>query len=620
MNNNSFLQGNSVFTKIGYDIISKKKNSDNMSKDKERTIKLNKSNSNKKLNLSNNNEQKSQSDVCNILNQNMMQNMINDLMEITKCQNKNIHNPPDYIYINKQTKLEEEKNNYNVDTLKVNMNTDDININLNNTVKNDYSTKDVHFHAKENETESINDSLTTINSRQKIIIENKNDINFNLFLWEKVFYFEINSDSKHNLSIAEHFVIKELISKTDKKEINFDIFKKKNLNKIYSKLMKLFLILLVYIKYILLDFNYCVTLRVHIKKLLNNFNGNLLNLYINFFEFDDSNEISANDVKYNLSKDFNEILMKIKKIHKLKKINTTNFNLQQYSNNLHKSLEFVISTMKTFSNTYFKIGYFKPLHTIIMDLFRNLDSIPNFDFTDLILNNILFYAIHSNSNDKQKETIVNKSIVFSPTNIINLYGLNIGTASTPYLPECSNSTYTLVLDLDETLVHFFYTPSGGTFLIRPFCFDFLEQMSLLFEITIFTAAMKDYADGILNIIDKNKKWIKYRLYRSHTSISGLYFVKDLSKLGRDLKKVIIIDNVCDNFKLQPNNGLGIKTWTEEIKDTQLVDISILLKKLISKKPDDVRPYIKRIKEEANKRIRKNINNPYKNMNIDRIAE
>lgn len=71
-------------------------------------------------------------------------------------------------------------------------------------------------------------------------------------------------------------------------------------------------------------------------------------------------------------------------------------------------------------------------------------------------------------------------------------------------PEQENNTYTLVLDLDETLVHFMYTPSGGTFLIRPYCFKFLELMSKYFEIVIFTAAMKEYADSILDIIDPEK--------------------------------------------------------------------------------------------------------------------
>jgi len=51
----------------------------------------------------------------------------------------------------------------------------------------------------------------------------------------------------------------------------------------------------------------------------------------------------------------------------------------------------------------------------------------------------------------------------------------------------------------------------------------------------------------------------------------------LSNIGRDLSNVIMIDNLPDNFRLQPNNGLFIKTWNDEIKDHQLYDFLKLLK-------------------------------------------
>ena len=74
------------------------------------------------------------------------------------------------------------------------------------------------------------------------------------------------------------------------------------------------------------------------------------------------------------------------------------------------------------------------------------------------------------------------------------------------------SGYCLVLDLDETLVHYFEVGSEGTFLVRPGCDNFLTEMAEIYEVVIFTAAMQDYADWVLNQIDKAKR-IKYRLYR-----------------------------------------------------------------------------------------------------------
>jgi CTD small phosphatase-like protein 2 len=73
-------------------------------------------------------------------------------------------------------------------------------------------------------------------------------------------------------------------------------------------------------------------------------------------------------------------------------------------------------------------------------------------------------------------------------------------------------------------------------------------MSQIYEICIFTAAMQDYADWVLDQIDKEKR-ISYRMYRQHASPTGMVFIKDLSKIGRPLNKTIIVDNVAENFTL-----------------------------------------------------------------------
>lgn len=152
----------------------------------------------------------------------------------------------------------------------------------------------------------------------------------------------------------------------------------------------------------------------------------------------------------------------------------------------------------------------------------------------------------------------------------------------------------------------------------------------MYEICIFTAAMKDvyksiiqYADSILDIIDKDYKLIKYRLYRNHTSIVGNGFVKvisllnrDISKLGRDLSKVIIIDNLAENFRLQINNGLAIRTWNDDMKDSQLVDLMKILQDIHSMRIPDVRVIIKKIKEDLSKT--KNTLNPYTNIEISKL--
>jgi TFIIF-interacting CTD phosphatase-like protein len=104
-----------------------------------------------------------------------------------------------------------------------------------------------------------------------------------------------------------------------------------------------------------------------------------------------------------------------------------------------------------------------------------------------------------------------------------------------------------LLDLDETLVHYrAVNSSKGEFLLRPFLFEFLQKLEPLFEVGIFTCALKDYAD----IIIEHMPAVTIRLYRQHTVKMGRELVKDLSRVGRDLSRVILVDNLEKNFQLQ----------------------------------------------------------------------
>ncbi len=73
----------------------------------------------------------------------------------------------------------------------------------------------------------------------------------------------------------------------------------------------------------------------------------------------------------------------------------------------------------------------------------------------------------------------------------------------PYLPPLTNKTYTLVVDLDETLIHCpSVNDSGSKFLIRPGAVDFLKEMKNYYEIIIFTAAVQSVSLHIIFIINK----------------------------------------------------------------------------------------------------------------------
>jgi CTD small phosphatase-like protein 2 len=156
------------------------------------------------------------------------------------------------------------------------------------------------------------------------------------------------------------------------------------------------------------------------------------------------------------------------------------------------------------------------------------------------------------------------------------FDVELPSVHAPFLPTLKSQTFTLVLDLDETLVHYFEVGGEGNFLRRPGCEQFLEDASKYFEIVIFTAALQDYADWVLDQLDPSG-CISHRLYRQHAVFTGSYYVKDLSQIGRELSKVIIVDNIAENFQAQPDNGILIRSWFDDPNDNALLELLPLLK-------------------------------------------
>ena len=84
---------------------------------------------------------------------------------------------------------------------------------------------------------------------------------------------------------------------------------------------------------------------------------------------------------------------------------------------------------------------------------------------------------------------------------------NLPKVSPPFLPPLlgadRENVYTLVLDLDETLIHNVEYGQDSFFLVRPGCVQFIELMAKYYEIVIFTAALQEYADQVVDQIDVN---------------------------------------------------------------------------------------------------------------------
>eukprot|EP00347_Sterkiella_histriomuscorum_P024267 403331725 len=168
----------------------------------------------------------------------------------------------------------------------------------------------------------------------------------------------------------------------------------------------------------------------------------------------------------------------------------------------------------------------------------------------------------------------------------------------PFLPQIKEGKeYTLVLDLDETLIHYDIdeTENEGFYLIRPGALRFLYEMQQYYEIVVFTAAIPEYADWIIDSIDP-EKCITHRLYRQHTTAYKDYAQKDINKLGRPMSKIIIVDNLEENFKdTSYFNGLKVKTWIDEMDDKVLELLGPFLKQIVQRNVEDVRILFKNFK-------------------------
>ena len=177
--------------------------------------------------------------------------------------------------------------------------------------------------------------------------------------------------------------------------------------------------------------------------------------------------------------------------------------------------------------------------------------------------------------------------------------------SIPFLnPKNENDKreYCLVLDLDETLVHYIEEENEekAYVKVRMGAEDFINILNEYCEIVIFTASTQYYANIVINGLDCKDK-IDYKLYRQHTDLIDGTNVKDLSKLGRDLAKVIIIDNIEDNYKLQPNNGLNISDFEGDENDNELIFLLNDLLKIVKTPGLDIRNELNIIRINMQKR-------------------
>ncbi|CAD7695095.1 unnamed protein product [Ostreobium quekettii] len=143
---------------------------------------------------------------------------------------------------------------------------------------------------------------------------------------------------------------------------------------------------------------------------------------------------------------------------------------------------------------------------------------------------------------------------------------------------------TLVLDLDELLIHSDWTRQRGWKVFkRHGAEDFFKAMAPYYEIVVYSHQHHTYVDPIMDQLDPHH--IALRLYRADTRYEDGKHVRDLSKLNRDMSKVLFLSANAEAYALQPDNAIKLKPWHKDQGDTMLLDLIPFLQYLAFKRAD-----------------------------------
>ena len=203
-------------------------------------------------------------------------------------------------------------------------------------------------------------------------------------------------------------------------------------------------------------------------------------------------------------------------------------------------------------------GFKKPRNAYIINKKNNI----NFNINNININKMNL--------DNNKNSNINHN-----TQILEYQKNKI---SYPFITTPTNKKYTLVLDLDNTLISHNNRNNNDMCNLRPGLLSFLNTLKPIYELISFTNEPKDYSEQLLKEIESTRKYFDYNLYRDHNVLVGNNLVKDISKIGRDMKKIIIVDKLIDNIKSTPQNGILIKPYYGETNKNDIVLFE--LKKLL----------------------------------------
>ena len=233
--------------------------------------------------------------------------------------------------------------------------------------------------------------------------------------------------------------------------------------------------------------------------------------------------------------------------------------------------EYLLIDQSTYASCEEKITYnlnfiIRNIHTIINNM-KNTKNYNNLMYLFKKIGNININNDIEEINEFFRNKILKINVVNSSLLCTEILKNNsqkfTSKVNSPYITIPSKKKYSLVISLDDTLVHLkegSVKNNKGTVLLRPGLSDFFTAIKPYYEIIVFNCGNKQYGDLIINTFDNKNKFIDYRLNRDHCIIINNDYVKDISKIGRSINKIVIVDNLPQNYRLHKENGIYIKSF------------------------------------------------------------
>ena len=160
----------------------------------------------------------------------------------------------------------------------------------------------------------------------------------------------------------------------------------------------------------------------------------------------------------------------------------------------------------------------------------------------------------------------------------------------PFIKSPLMKKYSLILSLDKTLSY--KNNKTNDIILRNGLFSFLSTIKPFFELILFSIDSKDFSEPIINMIENDKKYFDYKFYKDHCVLYKNNLIKDVTLIGRDLSKIIIVDNNETCFELNKENGIKISSFYGDNNDNKLFELKNILKEIYFKNYNDVRLALK----------------------------